>query len=122
MQMTLSELIEDRRKGRSLQRLADDAGGVFKYTVWQQWSNPSAGKEPTTFPTPKTIRAMAQALEVSETEIVLAAAKTLGLDVGRDGGERDLLVAGAGSLPELAKATLLTMARALASTAERDGV
>lgn len=118
--MTMAELIESRRGDRSYQKLADDAGGGFRQTVWQQWNNPTQGREPTSFPMPDTIIGMAKALNVSVTDVLLAAGRTLGLDVGVFGGEHDMLLPGAGDLPEADKFLLSNLSASLISKSKQD--
>lgn len=106
---TLARLILDRKDGRSFQRLSDDCGGQPAARRLQQMT---VGSRPMHhFPDPETIQAIATGLDVSTADVVLACARSLGLDVDAAGGS--LLVAGAGALPETARQAVFTVAQAL---------
>lgn len=62
---------------RSLADLEDLSGGEIKRAQWGKWRN----GQMLNFPEPATIQAIAQALNLNVTLVVLACAKTLGLDV-----------------------------------------
>jgi hypothetical protein len=117
--MNIADLIAARRNGRSYAQLVRDSGGVMKASAWNAWGKADRANERGLFPEPASIRAMALALGVSHTDIILAVARTLGLTVASD-DPSELRIAGGGLLPEQAQQTLLNMARSmqlLASTA-----
>jgi hypothetical protein len=76
---TIRELIRKALDGgKSVRDLAEDSGYRVKFQTFQDLSNHA----PKQFPKdPKTITGMALALKVSETSIVLAYAKSLGITV-----------------------------------------
>lgn len=80
----LQALIRSRmdERGWSYADLAHRTGDELTRGRWQQLGS---GVRLKAFPEPATIRLMARALEVEETAVVLAAAKSLGLDVRRNG-------------------------------------
>ena len=59
-----------------------------------------------------TVRAFARGLGISETEVLLAAARQVGLDVG-EGNATDLVLPGAGQLPPEDKNVLASLAAVL---------
>lgn len=106
----LAQLILDRKMGRSFERLAEDCGGMPAGRRLQQMAN---GKRPMkNFPDPDTIKAMAKGLAVSESEIILASARSLGFEVDST-GSGELNIPGAGGLPGDARKAILDVARAL---------
>lgn len=111
---TLGQLIQTRRAGRSYERLAADSGNRPKLSAWQQWGKGSAR---TLLPEPDSIRGMALALGVSHTDVLMAAARSVGLVVASE-DPSELRIAGAGLLPEMAQETILVMARTLALVAQ----
>lgn len=115
--LTLGQLIQARRSGRSYERLAQDSGHRPKLSAWQQWGK---GDARTLLPEPDSIRGMALALGVSHTEVLMAAARSVGLTVASE-DPSELRIAGAGSLPDMAQETLLIMARTLALVASEKG-
>lgn len=68
-------------RGWSYQTLADRTEGVLTRQRWQQLGTTVRIKE---FPEPETLSAIADALQVNITSVVLAAAKTIGLPVTRE--------------------------------------
>ncbi|GGH93973.1 hypothetical protein ACFFGR_09545 [Arthrobacter liuii] len=98
------------RSFRELKDTADAAGHHSTLSSWQQWA--MLDYERKLMPDPATIRAFAAGLEVSETEVVLAAARQLGLDVG-EGNDADLVLPGAGHLPPEDRNVLATLAAVL---------
>lgn len=76
---TIKELIRSALDGgKSVRELAEESGQRVKFQTFQELSNHA----PKQFPKdPKTITGMALALKVSETAIVLAFAKSLGITV-----------------------------------------
>ncbi|QTF81751.1 hypothetical protein SEA_BEEGEE_48 [Gordonia phage BeeGee] len=85
---TLSELITERKtlRGFSYADLENRADAVITRQRWQQLGTGVRIKE---FPEPATIEAMAAALDVDVAEVVLAAARSIGLNVQR-GAQSDL--------------------------------
>ncbi|QCG77213.1 immunity repressor [Gordonia phage Lutum] len=85
---TLSELITERKtlRGFSYADLENRADSVISRQRWQQLGTGVRIKE---FPEPATIEAMAAALDVDVAEVVLAAARSIGLNVQR-GAQSDL--------------------------------
>jgi hypothetical protein len=77
---TLEELITNKRdeRGYSYGELETRAGNVISRQRWQQLGSGARVKE---FSEPATIRAMATALDVEQSLVVLAMAKSIGLDV-----------------------------------------
>lgn len=117
------ELAAAHRGGRSLSELMEASGGVVARSVWQQWVNPAPSRKPSrSFPSPETMRGMAKALGVTETEVLVAFGVTLGMDVAVGVAETDLLVPGAGHLPEEAKAAIGLVAAMLGRQARAEGV
>lgn len=76
--MNLSELIDLHRGGRSYGELERDCGGVPSAKRLQQLVRGSIKN----FPDPPTVTALAKGLKVSQSAVVLAAAESLGLEVG----------------------------------------
>jgi hypothetical protein len=77
---------------------------------WQQWAMPDYERK--LLPDPATVRAFAAGLGVSETEVLLAAARQVGLDVG-EGNESDLVLPGAGGLAPEDRNVLASLAAVL---------
>lgn len=77
---------------------------------WQQWGSPDFERK--LLPDPVTVRAFARGLGVSETEVLLAAARQVGLDVG-EGNRTDLVLPGAGHLPPEDRNVLASLAAVL---------
>src|SRR6184192_1627626 len=103
---TLARLIAQRKGDRSFKRLSADCGGTPTANRLQQM----ATKDISAFPDPETIRGMAMGLGTTITEVTLAVARSLGLNV--TSGEPDaLIVAGAGTLPAEAQEAILAVSR-----------
>lgn len=103
---TLARLIAQRKGDRSFKRLSTDCGGTPTANRLQQMST----KDISAFPDPDTIRGIAMGLGTTITEVTLAAARSLGLNVTQ--GEPDaLIVAGAGTLPAEAQEAILGVSR-----------
>lgn len=108
--LTLKELVLDRKGDRSYEVLARDCGGRPTSKRLQQIATSPAQKN---FLDPDTIRGLAHGLGVSVTQVVLASARSCGLDV-RDSGDGDALVIGsAGDLTAEQRALILSLAREL---------
>lgn len=106
---TLAEVIADRKGDRSYDRLAADCGGT-----------PSAGrlhqmatKPLKNFPDPDSIRGMASGLGVTVTEVVMASARSLDLNVYTGNDPNAVTIGGAGTLPASSREVLATVAREL---------
>jgi hypothetical protein len=111
----LAELFARHKGERSYREMREKALGFGHDTTlvsWQQWAR--KGYARTQFPNPETIRAFAAGLGVSETEVLLAAGRSLGLDVGLD-NDTDLILPGAGILSAADRDALATMAALLVS-------
>lgn len=79
---TLADLIQARKtaRGWSYREIAARGNDVISAQRWQQLGTGVRLKE---FPEPTTVSAMADALEVDVAAVLLATAKSLGLDVQR---------------------------------------
>jgi hypothetical protein len=103
---TLARLIAQRKGDRSFKRLSIDCGGIPTANRLQQM----ATKDINAFPDPETIRGMSLGLGTTITEVTLAIARSLGLNVAS--GEPDALtLAGAGALPVEAQEAIITVSR-----------
>lgn len=110
---TLAALIAERKGERSFRELRDRAaslGAVSTLSSWQQWGSPDFERK--LLPDPVTVRAFARGLGVSETEVLMAAARQVGLDVG-EGNVTDLVLPGAGHLPPEDRNVLASLAAVL---------
>ncbi|MGK9270454.1 hypothetical protein KXR83_05565 [Williamsia muralis] len=111
---TLDELIGERKRlrGFSYADLENRADAVISRQRWQQLGTGVRVKE---FPEPATITAMAKALDVDVAEVVLAAARSIGLDVKR-GAQSDLaarLPSTADRLNEVQRDAIVTLVRSI---------
>lgn len=77
-----------KTRGWSYRTLAERSNGIVSHQRWQQLGTAERLKE---FPEPRTITAMAEALDVDVTTVVLALGKTIGLDVRPSPAASDLL-------------------------------
>lgn len=103
---TLARLIGQRKGDRSFKRLSLDCGGIPTANRLQQM----ATKDINAFPDPDTIRGMSLGLGTTITEVTLAIARSLGLNVAS--GEPDALtLAGAGALPVEAQEAIISVSR-----------
>lgn len=105
-EVDLVQLILDRKGDRSYERLSKDCGGIPTRARLGQ----IATTEFKTFPDPATLRGLSRGLGVPMTDVVLAAARSLGLRV-RAGDEGSLVVGDAGRLPVAAQQSILNVAR-----------
>lgn len=111
--LTLAGLIAELKGDRSFRELKDRAAGLGALSTlssWQQWATPDYERK--LLPDPATVRAFAKGLGVSETEVLLAAARQVGLDVG-EGNRTDLVLPGAGHLPPEDRNVLASLASVL---------
>lgn len=113
--MDLAELVRATKGDRSYADLAHATGGVPGAKRWQQ----IATKPLKNFPDPPTIRAIAKALRVSETKVVMAAAASLGLSTS-EGQSRlvELLPPAAGGLTDKQITAVLAIIDALVEPAD----
>lgn len=113
----LEQLIRQRmdEHGWSLGQLVRRSNGGLTKGRWQQLST---GARMTGFPEPRTIKVLAEVLEVTETTVVLSTAATLGLDVrSPESSLAQLLPVGTDRLPERMRDAILNLIRAaLAAT------
>jgi hypothetical protein len=86
---TLAQLISEQRRlrGFSYRELEARADSVITHQRWQQLGSGTRIKE---FTEPATLRAMAKALDVDVTLVVLATAKSIGLPVETGVGQSEL--------------------------------
>lgn len=111
--LTLAALIAELKGERSFRELKDRAaqlGAQSTLSSWQQWGSPDFERK--LLPDPTTVQAFAKGLGVSETDVLLAAARQVGLDVG-EGNETDLVLPGAGHLPPEDRNVLASLAAVL---------
>lgn len=114
---SLQALVADRKGDRSYEQLAALSDGRLSRARIQQ----IATREMKAFPDAATLAGLAQALDVPVQEVVLATARSLGLEV-RGGSSGDaLLVPGGRRLSTPAQEALLTLARELSKAGARDG-
>lgn len=102
------QLVLTLKKDDSYEAISKRAGGVPKARGLQSIVKDGF----TRMPSPETFAGLSKALNVNPRELVLAAARTLGIDVGDD-KESDLILWGAGKLPEESKDVLRNTAAEL---------
>lgn len=110
---SLEALIGGRRdeRGWTFQDLADRSGGKPTRQRWQQLAS---GVRVSEFPEPGTLQAIADALEVDVTSVVLGVAVTIGLPVRRRGSElAAMLPASASNLTVEQRDAVLAVVRAM---------
>jgi hypothetical protein len=111
---TLADLISARKsdRGWSYQQLAGRANDVVSRQRWQQLGTGVRIKE---FPEPTTIQAIADALEVDVTLVVLSVARSIGFEVRtQDSSLAAMLPPGADELNEEQRDAVLAVVRAMA--------
>ncbi|MEE2855699.1 MAG: hypothetical protein VX424_23945 [Actinomycetota bacterium] len=114
--LTLPELIRSLKGDRTYKELEAASAGIIKAQRWNQFAN---GDRVNEFPEPRTLEAMAATLPCDIEVLILACARTVGINVHRRQSRFvDLLPPGVDDLSERSKSALLTMARTLAE-AER---
>ncbi|MDQ1053215.1 hypothetical protein QE394_001143 [Arthrobacter sp. SORGH_AS 212] len=89
------QLVLAHKRDDSYETISKRAGGVPKARALQSIVNDGF----TRMPTPETFAGLSKAFSISPRELVLAAARTMGIDVGDD-RESDLVLWGAGRLPQ----------------------
>lgn len=117
----LDVLIRDRmvERGWSYSDLERASGHALTRGRWQQLGS---GVPQRKFPDPESLMAISRVLEVDITTVVLAAARTLGLDVHHGGtGLSPLLPAGTARIPGRMREAILTLIRAAVAEARADG-
>lgn len=104
--LDLATLILDRKADRSFERLSKDCGGIPSANRLQQMTM----RVPNSFPSPDTIIGIARGTGATITDVVMASARSLGLNVTPDDPSA-LIIARAGLLPLEAKETIYSVAR-----------
>lgn len=79
--MDLATLVTVARGDRSYRQLADASDGTMSHQTWQQLGTKTHHE----FLRPDTMRTVARVLRVSERQVVLACAESLGLDTVQPG-------------------------------------
>jgi hypothetical protein len=105
----LARLILLHKDGRSYSRLSEDCGGFPAARRIQQMANGARAMR--NFPDPETVTSLAAGLGVTTQEVLLASARSLGIDV--DGTSEALVIPGAMALPESAQRVVTDLAREL---------
>lgn len=93
--LNFQQLVLLHKRDDSYEAISKRAGGVPKARALQSIVRDGF----TRMPTPETFAGLAKAFSISPRELVLAAARTMGIDVGDD-RESDLVLWGAGRLPQ----------------------
>lgn len=109
---TLADLINLRKGKRSYADLSRDAGG---YPTRNRFQQLATVPDQSRFPDPETLRGVARTLAAPMSEVVLAAARTVGLPVP-PADPNILVIAGVGDLPQEARDLILDMARDMIRT------
>jgi hypothetical protein len=117
---TLHELVragmDDR--GWSYSDLERASGRALTRGRWQQLGS---GVPPRKFPDPGSLTVIAEVLEIDVATVVLAAARSLGLDVGRRGTDMaHLLPVQTDRISERMRAAILTLIRSAVAEAPGD--
>lgn len=105
---TLQELVLRLKGDRSYDALEKAAGGIPTSRALQKLVNNGF----TRMTNPETFRGLSRALNVSQRQLVLAAARTLGIDIEAE-NPNDLLLIGAGRLPQESQDLLTSTSREL---------
>lgn len=105
---TLQELVLRLKGDRSYDAIEKAAGGIPTSRALQKLVNNGF----TRMPAPETFRGLSRALNISQRELVLAAARTLGFDIEAE-NPSDLLLVGAGRLPQASQDLLVSTSREL---------
>lgn len=116
--LTLPDLILSLKGDRTYKELEAASGGVVKSQRWNQLAN---GERVNEFPTPPTLEAMAAALPCDIEVLILACARTVGIDVHhRQSRFVDMLPPSVDELSDRSKSALLNMARTLTDAEQVD--
>jgi hypothetical protein len=102
----LADLILTRKGSRSYERLSKDCGGNPTANRLQQLATKGLNE----FPTPDTIRGMSRGLGATVTDVTMACARSLDLNV-RSGDPDALVLNGAGALPLEAQEVIQAVTR-----------
>jgi hypothetical protein len=102
--LNFQQLVLAHKKDDSYETISKRAGGTPKARALQSIVKDGFTRWPTT----ETIAGLSRALNVSQRELVLAAARTLGIDIEPE-NPKDLLLVGAGRLPDETKQVLRDM-------------
>jgi len=105
---TLQELVLRLKGDRSYDAIEKAAGGIPTSRALQKLVNNGF----TRMPAPETFRGLSRALNISQRELVLAAARTLGFAIEAE-NPSDLLLVGAGRLPQASQDLLISTSREL---------
>lgn len=100
----IQNLIIRHKRDRSYERMA----AVTKHAISSKRLQQLTTQPMRNFPDPGTITNLAHILSTTSTEVLLACAVSLGVDV-RTGDTADLVLPGAGTLPESSQDLLLSM-------------
>lgn len=101
-------MVLDNKGDRSLERLSKDCGGRPTAAGLQKMTT----SELKAFPDVETIRGLSRGLNVPVRDVVLACARSVGLEVGSDADDV-LPIVGAKRLPRESQQLLITMSRTL---------
>lgn len=99
------ELVRTAKGTRTNKEMARDMGGIITASRLQQYATGRIKA----FPDPETINALAMAAGMSARDVTLAAASSLGVKTTPD-PVADLVLWGAGTLPDTSKELLRSMA------------
>lgn len=103
-------------RGLTYAQLEEMSGAAITRQRWQQLGTGIRIKE---FPEPATLSAMAEALRVQVTTVVLAAAKTIGLPVTREISDlAAMLPSGTERLSEMQRDAIVAVAKAMLQPAQ----
>lgn len=116
-QMTLPQLILTKKGERTYAKIAEDCGG----TPTKRRLNSIVLRPMNAFPDIATIRGLAIGLRVSVTDVLLASARSLGLNVS-EGNPGALVIEGGGYLPVSAQEALQALAGELMKMQEMPNV
>lgn len=117
----LATLIASLKGDLSYEDLATRSGGVVTRQTWHALANPRRRKA--NLPDPPTIEAVARAFGIPVRTVVLAAATSVGLDVGSaEVRFADRLPPSVDELGDVEREALLTLVRALVAKPARPGI
>ena len=119
---TLAQLIRARmvERGWSYTDLENESAHTLSRGRWQQLGSGAPQKK---FPDPASLQVIASVLQVDVTAVVLAAARTVGLDAHAQGSDlANLLPAGTERLSEPMRDAILGLIRAAVSDVAAEGI